>query len=216
MLVALKSLPVMKIESVKADGFSLTPSLSRIAGPQLGLCYPSLDRRVMKNEMETLPYISNASVSYDGGRLLLDLEKKEGAVILSGSEAFFYADSEIHPVAMEDVPSLGSYYSIINIDGEYSDEVKTYLDSVLPSLFSSRLITWIDCVNNNEVGPIVLRIALPRLNSILMLSEPSGAARLGESVEAIEDDVRKNPGSTIFSEPSVYELYSNRLVRNKR
>ena len=215
-LAMLKSLPVMKIDDVRTDGFIMTPSIFRIAGTEIGLCYPSVDRQSLKKELASLPYISDSEITYDKGSLLLALEGREGSIIVSEDEASFFSGGENLPLSLDDVYSLRNLYPVISIGNVGKEEALKYLQEVIPSIVSSRLITWIECVNNNEDGSIKLRIALPELNATLILSESSAIGRLEESIGMIKEENRANPGRTVFFSPSVYELYSDRLVRNKR
>ena len=218
--ISIKTLPVMRIDVVRTESVTMTPGIRRILSRSIGLCYPSISKISIINELDSLPYIASPSLSYSGGELVLSAEPVSGTILMNENSAVFFNDGEISRISAEDAASLFGVYPIVALPpamdvyggvGTFLSEVATELSSVSPSC----LITWSDFNNNNGNGPDELRIALPELNSALILRDPASAGRICESIGIIEEENRDKPGSSVFAPPSEYELYSDRLVRIK-
>ena len=220
LIVAIQSLPIMRVERIESVNAPMTPSLSRMLSSSLGVSYPGLSRHALIREIESLPYISNPSVSYGNGTLFLNAEAENGALLMTKEKAYFQSGSSLSEISLEDAGALSSVYPVIGVnETELSEAEWEYLDTALSALvsrpYSSRLISWIEYVNNIEDGPDELRIALPLLNASISAKDPSFLERLEESIGIIEEENSKKPGCTIFSPSSEYELYSDKLIRTK-
>ena len=219
-VIAAMHLPVMEISAVESRGLPMTPSMARIAQKAIGSCYPSIDRRGIVEDIEALPYISSAYLSYKDGSLLLSIEPESGAALVFPDSAAFTDGKAFSSMAIEDAGALLGVYPLIaskegNLDEAFSDFMATAVPLLLEQESVPSLISWIEYVNNIEDGPDELRIALPLLNASISVKDPSFLERLEESIGIIEEENSKKPGCTIFSPSSEYELYSDKLIRTK-
>ena len=57
LIVAIQSLPIMRVERIESVNAPMTPSLSRMLSSSLGVSYPGLSRHALLREIESLPYI---------------------------------------------------------------------------------------------------------------------------------------------------------------
>ncbi len=220
LFVVIKALPLKIVDDIDTKTYSMTPSMFRILSGALGASYSSLPEYRMLHDIESLPYIRNASFSYEAGTLLLNAENAEGAILVTPENAYFQTDDIRTEIPLEDTAVLSQIYPVIGVtDGELSEEEWAFLESALNELVSApcdvRLISWIEYVNNIEDGLMELRIALPLLNTSILVKDPSALDRLDESIGIIEEENSSVPGRTVFSPSSLYELHSDRLIRIK-
>ncbi len=217
-VVSVRSLPVFPVEEISVEGMKASVSMTRILSSSLHEYYPGLDRRGIRADLSSLPYVDDADLSYSRNTLSAFITPSSGAVFITPDTAYFVSSGEYHQISLEDAGSLYGVYPMLGAESD-SEEVRSYLSSVLPYLetvpSSSRLITWAYCVNNNKDGQLSLSIALPELNATVVLTDPAALSRLDESMGIIEKENLARPGITVFSSPSVYELHSDRLVRIK-
>lgn len=214
--VSIRSLPVMRIEDISSS-FPLTPSISRVLTPCIGVAYPGISRRAIEAELSELPYISSAELSFRNGYLDLEAGGKEGVILFDDGEPFFFDGNSLSSVSLHDAGALYGVYPMVSAgDGVDMDG---FLEEALLRLVSSpsdtRLITWVECVNNIEDGLMELRIDLPELNASIVLNDPSALDRLDMGIGIIVRENENTPGRTVFGPPAEYELHSDRLIRIK-
>ncbi|MBO8436991.1 MAG: hypothetical protein IAA97_08440 [Spirochaetes bacterium] len=216
MLIALRYLPVMSVERIVSQNFPLTPAMRRAASEAIGGTYPRVERRRILSSLDALPYLSNASLSYAKGALVISSEPVSGIVILARDGALFANGEMTEAIGMEDAGALAEVYPVIGTESIADFPLlSAYIPYLISNPFQPSLITWFDFSNNSDDGSAELIAALPELNASVILKNPASAARLNDTIGIIEESCRVNPGRTIFAPSQVYELYNDRLVRLK-
>lgn len=219
-VIAAMHLPVMEISAVESRGLPMTPSMARIAQKAIGSCYPSIDRRGIVEDIEALPYISSAYLSYKDGSLLLSVEPESGAALVFPDSAAFTDGKAFSSMAIEDAGALLGVYPLIaskegNLDGAFSDFMATAVPLLLEQESVPSLISWIEYCNINDDGHAVLRSVIPELNAVITVESPEAVGRIDDCIGIIRDENRLSPMRTVLSPPSEYGLHSDRLMRIK-
>lgn len=209
--IAIRALPVMPVEDIRVSGIPRTASITRMLANAEGTFLPSLDRSGMIRALEDLAYVDQASISYNGGTLSVDIVPSDGAVLLTAEEAYFFDGDGIVGIAMEDAGSLYGVYPMAAVDPGMDEALS--IASALASLPSDAvsLITWSESVNNNGEGNPILSLYLQPLNASIDVMEETALQRLEESIGLIRADASR--GCIAFSSPVGYELYHDRLMR---
>ena len=112
--ISIKTLPVMRIDAVRTESVTMTPGIRRILSRSIGLCYPSISKISIINELDSLPYIASPSLSYSGGELVLSAEPVSGTILMNENSAVFFYDGEISRISAEDAASLSVFIRLLH------------------------------------------------------------------------------------------------------
>ena len=208
---AIRTLPVMPIREVSAEGLR-TASVSRILQKRIGRYLPASDPGKLRKELSSLPYVRNCRISYSGGMLTASIEAENGLCIITDDESYFYDGVSAERIASEDTGALSGLYPVIDAGNDgLSDELMACLPYLMETQAFVSLISVIEYCNISETEPFRLSIGIPGLNAGIIVSDPDAMKRLPDSLATIKEESRRNPGSSIFSSPIVYELSAEGL-----
>ena len=82
LFLSFRYLPLFPVKDVQAVGIS-TPSIEKIILPLKNRYFPSLDLTGVVSDARKLPYISDASITYNKGVLQLETVAEDGFLYLS-------------------------------------------------------------------------------------------------------------------------------------
>lgn len=208
---AIRTLPVMPIKDVAAEGIR-TASVSRILQKRIGRYLPASDPGKLRRELSALPYVRECGISYSGGTLTALLERENGLCIITDGETYFYNGVSAESIDPEDAGALSDLYPVIDAgNAGLTDELMDSLPYLMETQAFLSLITTIEYCNISEIEPFRLTIGIPGLNAGLIVSDPDAMERLPDSLATIKEESRRNPGSSIFSSPIIYELSAEGL-----
>lgn len=214
LFLSFRYLPLFPVKDVQAVGIS-TPSIEKIILPLKNRYFPSLDLTGVVSDARKLPYISDASITYNKGVLQLETVAEDGFLYLSDGKLSFISGDSVIDADIRDLEALKSFFPVIYSPSGESLPSGGFDSAALSVIAALReldeehrdLIDIIESVNNND-GSASLALVLSSLNAGIRIREAVSASNIAYSIDVIRNEKRGlNPH---FSE---YALYSDRLVR---
>ena len=182
----------------------------------------SLNASRIRNNIESLPYVSLCTVSVIGTELVIDVQEKEDGLIITDGERWYFCSDSLSPLDRRDVHPLSSRYLVLTVSNSLlssflsssfgSGEVKM-IDTLKTLKTDSALITKAEYDNNNSsVYSGSLRLTLSSLNASLVINDIRDISRLDEAVGIMKTEY-SHSSDRLSGESMEYVLTDGMLIR---
>jgi Cell division septal protein len=228
--ISLAYIPVFNISQIRLSGIGNVPaSIEKIVAPLYGVNRFKADTRAIEKELEKLPIVKSAKISYSLPALMkieVELFAPE-ALAKSGDNYFIVKNDALTSCSQNDFKAFDEI-PVVEISTSYSDYLMQFgVDSSFKEVLSlicdisnqlgvnHNLITKVKYDNNNtnSFGMMVLEIS--SLNTILSVRDKVDAATIIEAVKVVEKNSREDGTYLLAGSSHRYDIYRHALVKRK-
>ena len=176
---------------------SLTYSVEKILLSNLGKNKLFVNKNNIRKQIEDLSYIESASLSLSGTKIDLTIENIEDALILRGSDSYYFYSDSIYPLEKKDILPLSKNYVILDLDdsviaflleGKETREIRKMINTLASLSSRSSLITKAEYDNNkSSIFSGSLTLYLEPIESILVVDDIRDLDRLDDALNILEE-----------------------------
>ncbi len=185
------------LTNYSSSSSSLTYSVEKILLSNLGKNKLFVNKNNIRKQIEDLSYIESASLSLSGTKIDLTIENIEDALILRGSDSYYFYSDSIYPLEKKDILPLSKNYVILDLDdsviaflleGKETREIRKMINTLASLSSRSSLITKAEYDNNkSSIFSGSLTLYLEPIESILVVDDIRDLDRLDDALNILEE-----------------------------